>query len=231
MPANPRELFRLEAIHWVAGATHGRKRGDLDDRPNKLDGFYDVDAFREFMVRAIVRHNNTHKAKDPPTWYPLAAEGTPTPIQIWNYGCVHRGVPMTHTARQVRANLLPEIEGKLTDHGLKVGRLHYAPTDPDERRMFDRMRGRKWTSVKVKHDPRDISTILLPIEDGEFRVCPLVPADRRFLHWSLDEVVESFARRRALDSIAEDERMDHELRFKESTQGICSTRVGSGLPA
>jgi len=214
------QLLDLEAIHWVAGATHGRTRGDLDDRSNKLDGFYDLDAFREFMIRAIVRHNHTHKAKQPPTWYPLAAEGTPTPIQIWNHGCEHRGVPMTHSAWQVRANLLPEAEGKMTDHGLKVGRLHYAPTDPDERRIFDRVRGRRWTSVKVKHDPRDVSTILMPMEDGEFGVWTLIPADRRFLHWSLDEVAESFARRRALDSIAENERMSHEQRFKETTTAL-----------
>lgn len=214
------ELLDLKAIHWAPGASQGRNRGDPDDRPNQLDGFYDLDAFREFMIRAIVRHNNTHRSKSPPTWYPMEAGATPTPIQIWNHGCVHRGVPMTHSVRQIRANLLPEIEAKVTNHGLKVGKLCYAPADPDERKRFDRVHGRKWQTVKVKHDPRDVSAVLLPIEDSEFLDCLLVPADRRYQGWSLEEVAVSFAHRRALDTISEDARMDHEMRFKEGTREL-----------
>ena len=200
-----------KTVQWAPGATHGRKRGDPDDRPHKLDGFYDLDAFRKLIILAIVKHNNTLRIKDPPTWYPMISGGSPTPLEVWNYGCVHQGMPQVQEARTIKANLLPVANAKSTDGGLKVGRLFFAPTDPEQRKQFDRIVGRKWGYVEVRYDPRDVSSILIPKPSGEFDTYRLVPKDRRFEGWTSDEVAEAFARRRAVDSLAEDIRMNHEV--------------------
>ncbi len=208
------EWLDVKSVKWAAGATHGRKRGDKDDRPNELDGLYDLDAFRKFMIYAIIRHNTTLRVKKPPTWYPKPVLGMPSPNEIWEYGCIHRGAPKVHPAWLVRANLLPEVRAKVTDYGLKVGRLTYASIDQEERRIFDRASGRKWPTIMVRHDPGNVGRILMPTNNGGFSMYQLVPADRAYDGWSQEEVSVSFALQRAQDSMSERGRMDQERRYK-----------------
>jgi hypothetical protein len=213
------ELIDAASIKWVAGATHGRSRGDPDDRPHEEDGLLDLDAFRKFMIYAICKYNNTHKVRHPPSWYMSADAKSPTPIEVWNYGCVHLGTPAVVDPRLLRAQLLHVHRAKMTDEGLKVGRLFYAPVNSEDRSQFDRIRHRKWQEVDIRHDPRDVSSILVPRKSSDFAIYRLTPKYRRYDGWTLDEVSEFLALRVASDNLAEQERLDHEATFR--------ARVGS----
>lgn len=214
------ELLDASSIKWAPGATHGRVRGDPDDRVHELDGFYDLPAFREFMIHSIIRHNATQVVARPPRWYPMQEGGSPTLNELWNYGCRHQGAPRWLDGDQIRANLLHIGEAKRADDGLHFGRLSYVAASEERRGELNRAHGRTWGKVEVRHDPRDVSSILVPVQGGGFEVFRLSPGQRRFDGYTSDEVKLFFSRRVAMDAIAEGPRLQHDLRFRENIAAL-----------
>ena len=217
---NKFEWLDHDSIKWAPGATHGRNRGDIDDRPHELDGIYDLDSFWKFLIHCIILHNAKILTRKPPEWYPIHAEGSPVPNEIWEYGCIHRGSPRTAPKRLIRANLLPQVIGKITNSGLKVGRLYYIPPNSADLEMFYRISGRAWSEVFVRQDPRNVTTILVPERGGEFSIWKLAPAFSRYVGWSLNEVSDAFAILHAVDELKKSEILNADVRFKENVERL-----------
>jgi putative transposase len=199
------------SIRWAPGATQGRNRGDKDDRPHDLDGFYTLEDFRKFMILAIRRYNRTLSITDPPSSYPF--EDAPTPIKLWNWGCRHLGAPQTDDSARIRTGLLHVGEARETDRGLQFGKLCYWPTNPALERAFDRTSRRKWRRITVRHDPRDVNSIVVPQVGGTTEAFSLISGDTKFSGCTLEEVDVFYARRRALTAMDEDDAFDAKSRF------------------
>ena len=201
-------------ISWAPGATHGRKRGDKDDRPHHLDGHYDLNTFRAFIIRSIIRHNAVLKVAHPPLQYPMTGGGSPTPNELWNHGCRHLGAPRLIPREEVRANLLHVGTASMRDNGLKFGHLMYVPKSKARHVDFDRIPGRRWPRRTIRHDPRNVSIILMDTSGGGFETFVLAPHDKRFDGWTLEEVQVFYARRVAMDNLAEKHRFEHEVHYR-----------------
>jgi putative transposase len=179
-------LIHEGEIKWVPGATHGRERGEPK---HILDAEFTIATFTELMLNCILNYNSSFQIENPPSDYVSADARPPTPLDLWKFGCQANAAPQEIDHWRVRANLLHVGKARETDRGLLFSGLHYQSADPERARMFRRVPGRHWGSHEIRFDPRDMASILLPVNRGaSFEVFRLTPADREFDGWTQDEV-------------------------------------------
>jgi hypothetical protein len=184
------------------------------------------------MIEHIRHYNRSFIVNEPPDDF-IAADGRPpTPIELWNHGCANRGAPQKVTRDRVRANLLHVGGARETSEGLRFEGLLYAPMHGNANDVFVRVPGRKCNRHEVKHDPRDVSTILLPLDRGtKFQPFTLTPKCERYRGWTLDEVKDHRAMVGTATRTCDDNRprsaartqaavAEHEQRARAAVAGI-----------
>ena len=221
-------VYEIE-IKWAPGATHGRDRGEPK---HQLDAVYTLATFTQLMINFIVHYNRRFEIDKPPSNYISPDGRAPTPLVLWNYGCRASGAPQIADRERVRANLLHTGQARETDKGLLFKGLHYQPPDKARMTMFRRIPGRKWGVHDIRFDPRDMASILLPVDRGaKFEAFHLTPADRSFAGWTLDEFKDWRAMKREgrrlaaddnhlADAIHEANKADLERRVSAEAQGV-----------
>jgi hypothetical protein len=166
-----------------------RPRGGRDYR---LDAALTLEHFTRLMIE-LVLHNNrarrirTQVAPD----YPLAQDGDPTPLDLWEWGMRNRvGAGRTMDRRRIRVNLLPSVEASATPQGIQLFGLHYDSATGREEGWFLRGTGRSRVRVDVAYDPRDVSRVFLRLDHGRtIEECPLTERDAaRYAGLTLEEV-------------------------------------------
>ena len=218
-------------IKWAPGASHGRERGEPK---RKLDAVYTLRTFTELMINFVLHYNASFVVKDPPSAYVSPDGRAPTPIDLWNHGFRTCGAPQVADRDRVRANLLHVETATETDKGLRFAGLRYQPSDPDKAGMFRRVPGRTWRTHGIRFDPRDVSTILLPLDRGaRFEMCHLTPRDRKYEGWTLDEVRDARAREREGTRLAAPDRnraaSEHQARMADLNRRAMAETDGVAL--
>jgi hypothetical protein len=197
-----------------------RPRGGRDYR---LDAALTLEHFTRLMIE-LVLHNNrarrirTQVAPD----YPLAQDGDPTPLDLWEWGMRNRvGAGRTMDRGRTRVNLLPSEEATATPQGIRLFGLNYDSATGREEGWFLRGTGRASVRVDVAYDPRDVSRVFLRLDRGrKIEECPLTETDAaRYAGLTLEEVQDDQDRadiRRQTDRGAEHQsladlhaRLDH----------------------
>ena len=222
-------LIYLDEIKWAPGASHGR---DRDEPKHQLDAKYTLKEFTELMIRYILHYNSTFEIKKPPSDYVSLDGQAPNSLVLWQYGMRNEGGPEKADRERVRANLLPPGTAHESRQGLMFSGLHYRPTQPDRMTMFRGVPGRKWNNHEIRHDPRNVDSILLVCDRGaRFESFHLDVVDRRFAGCTLDEVKDYKAREREGERLAAPRRMlskgqhqadlaDLNARVNQRTQGV-----------
>lgn len=223
------DLIHEGDIKWAPGATHGRERGEPK---HQLDAKYTLATFNELILNFILNYNRSFQINNPPSGYVSTDGRPPTPLDLWEFGCTACAAPQVADPRRVQANLMHVGTARETDKGLLFGGLHYQSIDPEKMRMFRRVPGRRWATHEIRHDPRDVSSILLPVDGGErFETFHLTPADEDFHGWTRDEVADFRAAKREGRRLAADDQhsamsehqanqADLERRVEAETDGV-----------
>ena len=223
------DLIHEGEIKWAPGATHGRERGEPK---HQLDAKYTMATFNELILNCVLNYNRSFQVDNPPSNYVSADGRPPTPLDLWDFGCTACAAPQVADPRRVQANLMHVGSARETDKGLLFGGLHYQSIDPERMRMFRRVPGRRWATHEIRHDPRDVSSILLPVDGGaRFETFHLTPADEDFNGWTRDEVADFRAAKREGRRLAADDQhaamsehqanqADLERRVEAETDGV-----------
>jgi hypothetical protein len=144
------------------------------------------------MIELILHNNRARRIRTQVTPdYPLAQDGDPTPLDLWEWGMRNRvGVGRTMDRQRIRVNLLPSVEASATPQGIQVFGLHYDSATGREEGWFLRGTGRSRVRVDVAYDPRDMSRVFLRLDRGRtIEECPLTEKDAaRYAGFTLEEV-------------------------------------------
>lgn len=171
-----------EFIHYLPGAiVKARKRGDKDPR---LDAVLTVREFHALMIQYVLAYNSNNYL----SWYrkdefQIADQVELYPQDLWNWGIENRsGHLRTIPQETVRLNLLPRKEVSITKHGIHFEKEIYYTCDlAREEGWFERARERKSWKIEVAYDPRDLTSIYIPLNNGRgMEVCQLTPAAKVF---------------------------------------------------
>ena len=208
------KLIDDEVIIWLPGAIrelpkNRRKKGNANDA--KLD----IHEFRKILTYMFSYYNLSHELEK----YPLSSDMLeqqvkPIPMQLWQWGILHRSGKLHYQSRDmVRASLLPRAEASVTRDGIMFQTLAY--TSPRERRE-------KWTSraridgtwrVNVVYDKRTTDWILLR-QNGTFEVAKLRRSHEGYGRRDWYEVEDY----RAVKQIDKDESLPEQRATKRSMQ-------------
>ena len=230
------DLIHEGDIKWAPGATHGRERGEPK---HQLDAKYTLATFNVLILNFILNYNRSFQINNPPSGYVGTDGRPPTPLDLWEFGCTACAAPQVADPRRVQANLMHVGSARETDKGLLFSGLHYQSIDPEKMRMFRRVPGRRWATHEIRHDPRDVSSILLPVDGGaRFETFHLTPADVDFNGWTQDEVTDFRASKREGRRLAADDQhaamsehqanqADLERRVEAETDGVRLTAASA----
>lgn len=169
-------------IHFLPGAViKARQRGEKDHR---LDAVLTLREFYALLIQYVLNYNSSnylsHYRKDE---FQIADEVELYPQDLWNWGIENRSGHLRTIAREtVRLNLLPRKEVSITEHGIHFEKEIYYTCDlAREEGWFEHARQRKSWKIEVAYDPRDLTNIYLPLNNGrEMQVCRLTPAAKVF---------------------------------------------------
>ena len=127
----------------------------------------------------------------------------PTPIQIWNYGCVKHGSPrmIGHAQRdQYIFNLMEEKQATLSRKGIMLNGLVYYPENDPE--ILNEMiaAGNKRVKYSVRIDPRNVGIIYYLRNNQLIRAYlnPNIPGNTDFDGMTLAEYKEFSDKRQEL---------------------------------
>lgn len=174
-------FFRLlkndTTITWMPGAVHRRARGDHDFR---LDACLTLREFREIIIRCVLHYNTARRL----TSYALdefmiADHVQPYPIELWQWGLVHRKGHLRTMARSaVRQKLLPRGEAQVTRSGIRFKGVLYTCERAVREQWYVRASLAPW-KVTVAYDPRNTNAIYLVLDqESDEEVATIV--DPRF---------------------------------------------------
>ena len=225
------DLIQEGEIKWAPGASHGRERG----QPKKqLDALYTLSTFNELILNYILNYNRSFLIANPPSSFVSVDGRPPTPLDLWEFGCKALSAPQIAERRRVQANLMHTAPARETDKGLLFNGLHYQSADPEKMRMFRRVPGRRWATHEIRFDPRDMATVLLPVDRGaKFETFYLTPADKDFAGWTQDEVRDFRAAAREGRRLAADDMhvamSDHQANQADLTRRVMAEAAGVRL--
>lgn len=183
-------------IHSLPGAViKARKRGDKDPR---LDAVLTMRDFYALTIQYVLNYNSCNFL----SWYrkdefQIADQIDLYPQDLWDWGIKNRsGHLRTLPTETVRLNLLPRKEVSITEHGIRFAKEIYYTCDlAREEGWFERARQRGSWKIEVAYDPRDLTNVYLPLDNGrKIAVCYLTPAAKVFQlrdWYSADDYFES----------------------------------------
>lgn len=134
------------------------ERGAPDYR---RDARLNLAEFTQFVVLAVIEHNNEPiKGYVPPAG--MIVEGVePTPVNLWNWGIRHlSGALKRISVEEMMLNVMPMEKAKITSHGIFFRGAYYSSPTALREDWFAMARRKEW-KVDVSFDPRDMGTVYL----------------------------------------------------------------------
>jgi putative transposase len=157
-----------------------KQRGRLEPDLRTQAVFDHYSATRLIILEILQQIHRPKRWRSLPLGYP-AELGTPSPIDLWNWG-ISNGRSHLHLMDPdtVRRHLLPTVKGVLTPQGIRVMGLHYAADCLPAEVLFSRATGARRRSVDVGWDPSERGIAYLWGRGGAPIRLRLTPADARY---------------------------------------------------
>lgn len=162
-----------------------RHRGDRDYR---LDATLTLEEFTKIYIQLVIHHNNTPITKYPMEKEMLAAGIVPIPVLLWQWGIENKKGSLRTIEREVmRLNVLPKAKASVSRAGIKFKNLMYGSQRAIQEQWFI---SKKIRSVEIVYDPRNMSTIYIPEEDGKaYESCYLLEGSLQYKDVILEEII------------------------------------------
>lgn len=186
--------------------------GRLEVPRHSLNGNLTLPQLRKVIALEILKLNKTSQVRQVPAEY-ASADGTrPTPLELWNFGVQHHGVPTVRAAADVEKALLPRVTFTWTSNGLQLDGtpLRFTVRNRDDGIDLSRLKGRRAEKWKGMIHPDDLEHAFLFLGDGRPVPLTLAKGDGdRFENWTFGEAQEEKARGAANQADKRDT-LDHE---------------------
>lgn len=167
-------------------------RGDRDYR---LDATLTLEEFTSVIIHCVLHHNNHHWLKSYNQDAMMIHDEVPLiPREIWNWGIRNRsGKLRSYSEDIVKLHLLPTANARVTYKGIEFKKMRFTCETSLKENWFGEARQKSW-KIPICYDPRNMSHIYLPSEDGRnYEVAFLLDHQKKYSGKTLEEVEYYFA--------------------------------------
>lgn len=172
--------------------TDVRVRGDRDYR---LDATLTLEEFTSVIIKCVLHHNNHHWLKNyNQDEMIIQDEVALIPRELWNWGIKNRsGKLRSYSEDIVKLHLLPTANARVTFKGIEFKKMRFSSETSLKENWFGEAREKSW-QIPICYDPRDMSRIYLPSEDGKsYEVATLLDHHKKYAGKTMEEVEYYFA--------------------------------------
>ncbi|GAB6513226.1 TPA: transposase [Bacillus cereus] len=169
-----------------------RVRGDRDYR---LDATLTLEEFTSVIIHCILHHNNHHWLKNyNQDEMMIQGEVQLIPRELWNWGIKNRsGKLRSYSEDIVKLHLLPTAKARVTYKGIEFKKMRFSSETALKENWFGEARQKSW-QIPICYDPRNMSHIYLPSEDGRsYEVATLLDHQKKYSGKTIEEVEYYFA--------------------------------------
>jgi len=150
------------------------KRGGHDYR---LDAQLDIRQFTQIIIKCVLYYNNHHYMESFEKSEAMMAAGVEAiPLKLWEWGIENcSGALRPFPEEVVKFAVLPTANATVTEKGIRFKGVYYCCDRARAELWFEKARAKKYWSITVSYDPRDMSDIY--IWDGDtkqYDVCYLL---------------------------------------------------------
>lgn len=174
----------------LSGSTEARQLVRGDYNPAR-DSTWTIEEFNRFLIVYFLTYNKSALSRDfLPTKDMFSDQVELTPLKVWNWD---KGKRLLHEKRrkELRYNLLPREEAKVTRFGVEFRGLTYTCSIGVEEGWFEGngngINGR--TKIEITYDPRNCSSIFLKHKNDLLSLL-LTGRSREFEGLHFDEVAK-----------------------------------------
>jgi hypothetical protein len=167
-------------------------RGDRDYR---LDATLTLEEFTSVIIRCVLYHNNHHWLKHyNQDEMMIQDEVALIPRELWKWGIKNRfGKLRSYSEDIVKLHLLPTAKARVTYKGIEFKKMRYSSERALKEGWFGEARQKSW-QIPICYDPRNMSHIYLPSEDGlSYEVATLLDHQKKYKGKTIEEVEYLFA--------------------------------------
>ena len=145
------------------------------DSNHHREAMLNIENFEQMLITFILEHNRKTIENYPMSKQMIKENITPSPINIWEYGCEKFGspIPITSANRsQFIYDLMPEVNASLSRKGITYKDLVYINNETALlSKMYDL--GTKRTKFPVRYDPRNVSHVYYIGENNKLCIATL----------------------------------------------------------
>ncbi|WP_096202055.1 Mu transposase C-terminal domain-containing protein [Bacillus sp. FJAT-45350] len=167
-------------------------RGDRDYR---LDATLTLEEFTSVIIHCVLHHNNHHWLKNyNQDEMIIQDEVSLIPRELWNWGIKNRsGKLRSYSEDIVKLHLLPTANARVTYKGIEFKKMRFSSETALKENWFGEARQKSW-KIPICYDPRNMSHIYLPSEDGRgYEVATLLVHHKKYSGKTIEEVEYYFA--------------------------------------
>lgn len=145
------------------------------DSNHHREAMLNIESFEQMLIAFILEHNRKTIENYPMGKEMIEKNITPSPINLWDYGCAKSGspIPITSANRsQFIYDLMPEVNASLSRKGITYKDLVYINNETAlMSKMYDL--GTKRTKFPIRYDPRNVSHVYYIGENNKLCIATL----------------------------------------------------------
>lgn len=208
-------LFNYRVFHKLPGAVpQNPQHGQKDYRRKSELDFYE---FYRIVIKMVIAYNNETRLNNLKMEADMIADGVePYPRDLYLWGQVNRSLPMRERSfDEVRNNLLPDDEARVTANGIEFRNLIYTSEQVIAEGWALKAKNLGRWKIKVAYHPRKTEPVYIRRGDGNPPiVCYLKNRNSPFMKSTWAEVEQYFEERKLEKDLATGRRRqsDAELR-------------------
>lgn len=184
-------ILNNESIHWLPGGFAFWER-EKEERDYPLDGRLTLRAFTRVLINNVIAYNHGHYLEDYPfDEYMIQDNIVPTPINLWNWGILHKGRIREKQPQIIKQSLLPRHNISVTASGIAFNNasLFYTNTRAKNEQWFIQARNNRSWVDQAFCDPRQLSNIyMINSKDESMESCELLKKSSAFKSAFLEEI-------------------------------------------
>ena len=139
------------------------KRGGHDYR---LDATLDIRRLTQIIIKCVLYYNNYHYMESFEKSEAMLTSGVDAiPAKLWEWGIETCGALRVFPEEVVKFAVLPTANATVTEKGIRFKSLYYICGWAKSEMWFEKARAKKYWSVTVSYDPREMTNIY--IWDGD----------------------------------------------------------------
>lgn len=145
------------------------------DSNHHREAMLNIESFEQMLITFILEHNRKSIDNYSMSKEMIKKNITPSPINLWDYGCAKSGspIPITSANRsQFIYDLMPEVNASLSRKGIIYKDLVYINNETAlMSKMYDL--GTKRTKFPIRYDPRNVSHVYYIGENNKLCIATL----------------------------------------------------------